>query len=330
MTNAGPASVSASTSASTSRTSARRTSGSPCIGGWPRPGTRRSLASALDEAVDRYGPLHPSLLHLAEYGRIRILAGRLGVESLERAGARLVVKFRTDAGIDPSRLVALVNERPAATLLPPAVLELDLAAGEEREPAGRPGRRRGGASWWTTPARRRAASRPASRSTRCWPRPARAWEAGLAFLTRISGLLDELSGRRLTPRGLRRRAAQAPARIGWAPSGAARRRLVDYDEGRVERRTGARSHAEIRQRNVSRPRRRADRVRGRGNRPGAGAPRRRHPGERERHRPAAHTRESQRGHHHPDRSGEPAGRGIAAGELRAGRPTPCCGASWSR
>ena len=151
------------------------------------------LASALDEAVDRYGPLHPSLLHLAEYGRIRILAGRLGVESLERAGARLVVKFRTDAGIDPSRLVALVNERPAATLLPPAVLELDLAAGEEREPAGRPGRRRGGASWWTTRAK---AGRVTAGFTKHEVLAATSprLEAGLAFLTRISGLLDELSG----------------------------------------------------------------------------------------------------------------------------------------
>ena len=66
-------------------------------------GDESELRAALDEAVDRYGPLHPSLLHLAEYGRIRILAGRLGVESIERDGARLVVKFRTDAGIDPGR-----------------------------------------------------------------------------------------------------------------------------------------------------------------------------------------------------------------------------------
>ena len=156
-------------------------------------GDESELAAALDEAVDRYGPLHASLLHLAEYGRIRILAGRLGVESIERDAARLVVKFRTDAGIDPARLVALVKARPEATLLPPAVLELDLGVGEEREPAGPPGRRRRGASWWTARAK---AGRVTAGFTKhevlaaTNPR----LEAGLAFLTRVSGLLDELSG----------------------------------------------------------------------------------------------------------------------------------------
>ena len=156
-------------------------------------GDETELATVLDEAVDRYGPLHPSLLHLAEYGRIRILAGRLRVESIERDGTRLVVKFRTDAGIDPARLVALVNARPAATLLPPAVLELDLAAGEEQAPAGRPGRRRGGASWWTTRAK---AGRVTAGFTKHEVLAASSprLEAGLAFLTRVSGLLDELSG----------------------------------------------------------------------------------------------------------------------------------------
>ena len=156
-------------------------------------GDETELSAALDEAVDRYGPLHPSLLHLAEYGRIRILAGRLGVESIERDRARLVLKFRTDAGIDPARLVALVNTRPAATLLPPAVLELDLAAGEERAPDVRPGRRRGPASWWTTRAK---AGRVTAGFTKHEVLAASSprLEAGLALLTQVSGLLDELSG----------------------------------------------------------------------------------------------------------------------------------------
>ncbi|MCY4078209.1 MAG: transcription-repair coupling factor, partial [Acidobacteria bacterium] len=156
-------------------------------------GDESELRAALDEAVDRYGPLHPSLLHLAEYGRIRILAGRLGVESIERDGARLVVKFRTDAGIDPARLVALVNERPAATLLPPAVLELDLAASEERSPAAGRGRNRDGASWWTARARTGRVTGGFTKGEVLAASSPRL-EAGLAFLTRVSGLLDELSG----------------------------------------------------------------------------------------------------------------------------------------
>ena len=35
----------------------------------------------LEEAADRYGPLPDSVLNLADYGRIRVMADRLGVES---------------------------------------------------------------------------------------------------------------------------------------------------------------------------------------------------------------------------------------------------------
>ena len=156
-------------------------------------GDETELSAVLDESVDRYGPLHPSLLHLAEYGRIRILAGRLGVESIERDGPRLVVKFRTDAGIDPARLVTLVNARPAATLVPPALLRIDLAAGEERAPSGKRGRRRSGASWWTTRAK---AGRVTAGFTKHEVLAASSprLEAGLVFLAQVSGLLDELSG----------------------------------------------------------------------------------------------------------------------------------------
>ena len=151
------------------------------------------LSTVLDEAVDRYGPLHPSLLHLAEYGRIRILAGRLGVESVDRDGPRLIVKFRTDAGIDPARLVAVVNAQPAATLIPPAVLQIELAAGGQPPPGGRRGRRPAAASWWTARARTGQVTAGFTKHEVLAASSPRL-EAGLAFLTQVSGLLDELSG----------------------------------------------------------------------------------------------------------------------------------------
>ena len=40
----------------------------------------------LEEAADRYGPLPDSVLNLADYGRIRVMADRLGVESIDREG----------------------------------------------------------------------------------------------------------------------------------------------------------------------------------------------------------------------------------------------------
>ncbi len=84
------------------------------------------LDRVLEEAIDRYGPLPDSLLNLADYGRIRVMADRLGVDAIDREGRIVVLKFRPQAKVDPVRLVALVRQRPELTLVPPAALKLDL------------------------------------------------------------------------------------------------------------------------------------------------------------------------------------------------------------
>ena len=76
----------------------------------------------LEEAADRYGPLPDSVLNLADYGRIRVMADRLGIETIDREGRTVVLKFRPQAKVDPVRLVALVRQRPELTLVPPAAL----------------------------------------------------------------------------------------------------------------------------------------------------------------------------------------------------------------
>ena len=113
--------------------------------------TDRELESALAEVSDRYGAPPPAMLNLAEYGRIRIMADRLGVESIDREGRFVVIKFRPVGRIDPHRLIQVVTEWPGATLVPPVTLKLDLEA--SAAPAATAPRRRGqrdqGSSWWT-------------------------------------------------------------------------------------------------------------------------------------------------------------------------------------
>ena len=87
-----------------------------------------ALAAALDEVADRYGPLHPSLVRLAEYGRVRVRASGIGVESIDRKASRLVIRFSEDAPIDPGRLVEFVRSRPGVGLTPAGVVRLDLEA----------------------------------------------------------------------------------------------------------------------------------------------------------------------------------------------------------
>jgi transcription-repair coupling factor (superfamily II helicase) len=128
----------------------------------------------LDEAADRYGPLPESVLNLADYGRIRVMADRLGVESIDREGRTVVLKFRPQAKLDPVRLVALVRQRPDLTLIPPGGLKLSLDGArdsglgtpkarqktapipEPRTPAPGKGGKKSQApapSWWTARAR---------------------------------------------------------------------------------------------------------------------------------------------------------------------------------
>jgi len=127
----------------------------------------------LEEAGDRYGPPPTSVLNLADYGRVRVMADQIGIDTIDREGRALVLKFRPQAKVDPVRLVALVRQRPELTLVPPAALKLNLdsAAGakpatkdgvrpvpgpEPRVPSPKKGSSRYGdvaPSWWTTRAR---------------------------------------------------------------------------------------------------------------------------------------------------------------------------------
>ena len=74
--------------------------------------SERELDRALDEVRDRYGALPDSVLNLAEYGRIRVLADRLGVDTIDREGRLVVIKFRPQAKVDPVRLIKVVHEHP--------------------------------------------------------------------------------------------------------------------------------------------------------------------------------------------------------------------------
>jgi transcription-repair coupling factor (superfamily II helicase) len=82
----------------------------------------------LEELQDRYGPLSPSLVNLAAHTRSRVKAERIGIESVERDGQTVVLKFRQDAKVDPNLLLKMIRSRKDLTLLPPAVLRMALEA----------------------------------------------------------------------------------------------------------------------------------------------------------------------------------------------------------
>ena len=92
----------------------------------------------LDEAVDRYGPLPASVLNLADYGRIRVMADQLGIESIDREGRVVVVKFGPKTKTDPVRLVSLARSRADVTIMPPSGLKIALDGATPRTAADGP------------------------------------------------------------------------------------------------------------------------------------------------------------------------------------------------
>jgi transcription-repair coupling factor (superfamily II helicase) len=113
------------------------------------------LDTIVAEIRDRYGTLPATVLNLADYSRIRIMADRLGIESLDREGQTVVLKFRTDAKLDPAFLVRLVQSRGDLVLVPPTMLRIDL----RRDPAAIAASEPRGSKTWSPASP--AASRPA-------------------------------------------------------------------------------------------------------------------------------------------------------------------------
>jgi transcription-repair coupling factor (superfamily II helicase) len=164
------------------------------------------LDRIMDEVRDRYGPPPDSVLNLAEYAAIRLMADRIRVESLDRDGHAVVLKFRPDAKLDPAWLLRVIQGRGDVVLLPPATIRLDLRGAERgstdkkvglsAKPMAQRPRKGGdpvaGGSWWAARAKggevapgftRDEILRPAKEDPRA--------DGGL--FVRVSNLLRELS-----------------------------------------------------------------------------------------------------------------------------------------
>jgi transcription-repair coupling factor (superfamily II helicase) len=103
------------------------------------------IGRIVDEVRDRYGPPPTQVLNLADFGRIRVLADGLGVETIDREGSTVAIKFRQKAKVDPMHIIGLVQERGDLTLVPPNTVKLNLkyqppavAASVAAAPDGRP------------------------------------------------------------------------------------------------------------------------------------------------------------------------------------------------
>jgi transcription-repair coupling factor (superfamily II helicase) len=125
--------------------------------------TAAELEDTMAEVRDRYGPPPDSVLNLATYASIRLLADRLRVESLDREASHVVIKFRADAAVDPVRALNLIKKRPDVVLLSPLSMRLNYkqpvvapklvedARAKDRKKGKEIGRKtdKPAVSWWT-------------------------------------------------------------------------------------------------------------------------------------------------------------------------------------
>ena len=172
------------------------------------------LTKIMEEIRDRYGPPPVPVLNLADYGRIRVMADLLGIESIEREGAIVAIRFREKAKVDPIRLVHLVREREDLRLIPPVTLKVDLkrapvpppeggsaAAIKQAHEASARGSARGSAvvrrraepAWWTARATAGAVTAGFSKAEILRPKEEDPRAPG-GILQRVEELLEDLRG----------------------------------------------------------------------------------------------------------------------------------------
>jgi transcription-repair coupling factor (superfamily II helicase) len=170
------------------------------------------LDRILGELRDRYGPVPETVEHLEQYGRIRIMADRLGIESIDREAQTVIIKFRPDTQgqrLNIERLLKVVGGRGDTTIVPPSGIRLDLrparAVGERRPgvpgaglPPGAVGtkakaRQSTGQSWWTARATAGEVRAGFTKEEILKP-PKEDPNAPGGVFARVRGLLSELAG----------------------------------------------------------------------------------------------------------------------------------------
>ncbi len=82
----------------------------------------------LEELEDRYGPAPEPVKLLLRFAAVKSGAERLGVESVEKKGAAILMKFHPESPVDPMMLMELVQSTPGAQFAPNGVMRVPLDA----------------------------------------------------------------------------------------------------------------------------------------------------------------------------------------------------------
>jgi len=91
-------------------------------------GDEDRAAKTLGELEDRYGKAPEGVHNLLQFSLVKGRTQELGIESVDRRGSAVNIKFHQQTKIDPTRLMNLVARTPGAQFTPAGVLRVPLAA----------------------------------------------------------------------------------------------------------------------------------------------------------------------------------------------------------
>jgi transcription-repair coupling factor (superfamily II helicase) len=98
--------------------------------------TYKRIASAESEEVlsrihaeieDRYGRIPDSVDNLFAYGRLRKLAERMGIVSIDRSGTTVAIKLSENSKIDPEKLMEFVGANENASFSPNGIIRFQVS-----------------------------------------------------------------------------------------------------------------------------------------------------------------------------------------------------------
>ena len=81
------------------------------------------------EIEDRYGRIPRSVENLFEYGRLRKLAERMAIVSIDKAADGLAIKLGETARVAPEKLMQFLEENEGASFSPSGILRLKVITG---------------------------------------------------------------------------------------------------------------------------------------------------------------------------------------------------------
>jgi transcription-repair coupling factor (superfamily II helicase) len=84
------------------------------------------------DLIDRYGPIPPSVFNLLRYARLKSLAEQLWVQTLERKGEEIRIRFAEQAPVDTHKLTQFMRQHREATFRPDGRLRFRLSVGTDR------------------------------------------------------------------------------------------------------------------------------------------------------------------------------------------------------